>query len=121
MDKLEQVKGCKLGLDEHPLSLPEEICYQPCDWKIKSHIHFNCMWVLCSDSAYEGMSLRKIAGMLGITHESVRQILKNAIKKLPSNQFQLDQMLDDNEDKELSKKTCEMDENKVIKLLELLE
>lgn len=79
---MERVKGCKLGLDHENPKLPEEICYSNCDWRIKDSEHNNCMWSLVSDPENNGMSLRCIAKMLGVTHESVRQILNNAVGKI---------------------------------------
>lgn len=121
MIDLEFVEGCKLGLGDYPLTLPDEICCQPCDWKIKSSKYFNCLWALTSDPDQEGMSLRRIASMLGMTHESVRQILKSAMYKLPTDDFQLDQLLNDVEEEVVQKKTGIVDKEMILNLLDLLE
>jgi hypothetical protein len=90
---MERIFGCLMGLDQKHPQLPEKVCCHPCEWRVKSSEHNNCCWMVFASPNFREMSLRDIAAMLGITHESVRQILKQAIEKMPKSVEEIEELL----------------------------
>lgn len=77
-----RVRGCIHGLDQKDPELPKNICRIECVWRVNAPEDFNCAWKVFSKQ--KAHTLREIGIITGTTHESIRNIEKNAIQKILS-------------------------------------
>lgn len=91
-----RVEGCPLGLDQDYPELPVEICQHPCDWRIDAVDFLNCAWIGFIEGPSKSMtSLRDMGKMFGMTHESVRTLLNEALRKIPRSEEELEDLFDE--------------------------